>query len=202
MVLPLTEIGKPGAWTLTLHPSHLALADSPGAQPYILLREAMMKTAVLMMGMRTFAVTEPRKLTFKLSQEATEALAEWIGKPVIAATYLKQRYTFVLPIAAIWILGSLPLAGGSSNQLPFDPISFSLGVTLVVMWAFAKWRPHPLLFLVDSLWFLVLAVSLVTDVVRGGSKGWLVLVMILLWLALSGAKHFLRFKGTKIKAIS
>lgn len=202
-VLPLTEIGNSSAqWTLALHPSHLALTDSPGAQPYILLRDAMMKSAVLMMGMQTFAITEPRKLTFKLSAEATDALAEWIGKSVVAATYLRQRYAFVLPIAVIWILGSLPLFGKSPEALPFDPVSFGLGSTLVIMWAFARWRPHPALFLVDSFWFFALAASLIVDVAKGGNKGWLVLVVLLLWMVVSGVKHFARFRGTRITPIS
>lgn len=197
-MLPLQELGKPpGQWNLTLHPSHLALAESPGAQPYILLRDAMMKSAVLMIGMRTFAITEPQKLTFKLSAEATDALAGWIGNGFIAAHYLKQRYAFVLPIAVIWILGSLPL-GSSPDELPFDPVGFCLGSILIVMWAFAKWRPHPALFLVDSFWFLALASSLVWDVVNGRSKGWLILVVLLLWMVVTGVKHFRRFRGTKI----
>ncbi|MEO5803791.1 MAG: hypothetical protein ABIR24_09690 [Verrucomicrobiota bacterium] len=202
LVLPLTEVGKStGQWTLTLHPSHLALADAPGAQPYIILREQMMKSAILMEGMRTLLIKQPRKINFKLSPESTAALADWIGKSVIAAQYLKQRYAFMLPVAVIWIIGSLPISrssSGSADALPFDPIGFCLGSTLVITWAWAKWRPNPTLFLVDSIWFLALAVSLVVDVVNGRSKGWLVLVAFMLWLVVSGIKHFRRFRGTSI----
>ena len=65
-VLPLREIGKKtGDWTLTLLPSHLALAEAPGAQPYVILREQIMKTVVLMESTRALMVQRPSKLTSK-----------------------------------------------------------------------------------------------------------------------------------------
>jgi len=202
IVLVLKEVNGRGAdWSLTLHPAHLALADSPGAQPYVIMREQMMKTATLMEGLNVLGLTRPIKATFKLIPEATAALAEWIGKPALAASYLKRRYAWVLPIAIIWILGSLPLPGNSSagvQAIPFDPIGLALGVTLVVSWAFARWRPHPALFLVDSLWFVAMGGQLVMDVIQGRSKGWLVLVVLLVWMIVTGLKHFFRFRGTTI----
>lgn len=201
IVLPLTELGKPpGSWTLTLHPAHLALAEAAEAHPYVILREQVMKTANLIEGMRAFVVEKPRKLTFKLTPEGTKALAEWIGIPLLAAHYLKRRYSWVLPVAAIWMMGSLPLGvetpGGQA--VPFDPVGFGLGLTLVVAWIFAKWRPHPVLFLVDSVWFLVMGGHLVMSVVNGRSKGWLVLVALLVWMAVNGFRHFIRFRKVTI----
>ena len=203
VVLPLTTVDKKsgGPWTLTLHPPHLALADAPGSQPYVILREEMMKSATLIEGMRVFALTKPRKATFKLAPEGVTALAEWIGQPVLAAYYLRRRYGWVLPVAIIWVIGSLPLGGDTASgvaAVPFDPVGLGLGLTLIVSWAFAKWRPHPLLFLIDSLWFLCLAGYLVKDVIGGRSKGWLVLVALLVWMTITGLKHFARFRGTGI----
>jgi len=130
-VLPLKEMGKtPKEWSLTLHPAHLALAESPDERPYVIVRGQVMKSATLIEGMRAFSINEPRKLTFKLSREATTTLAEWIGKPVLAACYLRRRYAWVLPVAILWILGSLPLPGDPSrnvNSLPFDPFGLVLG---------------------------------------------------------------------------
>jgi len=201
-VLTLKEMGKtPKEWSLTLHPAHLALAESPDERPYVIVRGQVMKSATLIEGMRAFAINEPRKLTFKLSREATTTLAEWIGKPVLAACYLRRRYAWVLPVAILWILGSLPFPGDPSrnvDSLQFDPFGLVLGLVLVASWAFAKWRPHPALFLVDSLWFAAMAVYLVLDVCKGRSKGWLLLVALLLWLVVTGLRHFLRFRGTRI----
>jgi hypothetical protein len=201
-VFSVTELGKaPGQWTLTLHPEHLALAESPGAQPYVILRDQVMKSAILIEGVRALALKQPFKKTFKLTPEATVKLSEWIGKPTLAAYYLRQRYAWVLPVAVVWMLGSLPLRGDPAkgiDAVPFDPIGLGLGLTLVVSWACARWRPHPLLFLVDSLWFIALAGYLVMGVVNGRSKGWLVLVVLLLWMVVTGLRHFARFRSTTV----
>jgi len=198
----LKELGKTSReWTLTLYPSHLSLAEPPAAQPYVIFREQMMKSVTLMEGMRTLAVKEPVKGNFRLTPEATAAVAAWIGKPVLAAYYLKRRHAWLLPVAVLWIIGSLPLEGKPGqgvSSIPFDPIGLGLGIMLVATWAWAKWRPHPVLFLVDSLWFIALACQLVRNVVNGRSKAWLVLVVLVLWMVGTGLKQFARFRGTSL----
>jgi len=200
-VLPLTEMGKAtGQWTLTLHPFHLALADAPGAQPYVILREQLVKSVVLMEGTRAFVVEHPRKIMFKLTPDGAKVLADWIGKPFLASFYMKRRFSWILPWAIMWVGGSLlslvPAASGGASP-HFDAMGFVLGLVLVGAWAFAKWRPHPVLFLVDAIWFSWVAVNLSLSVMHGKSKGWLVLVALLAWMAVTGLKHFLRFRGTK-----
>jgi hypothetical protein len=203
-VLPLTEIGKPtGAqWTLTLHPSHLALADAPGAQPYVILREQLMKSVVLMEGTRAFVVEQPRKVMFKLTPAGVAAVADWIGKPFLASFYLRRRYAWVSLWACLWVGGSLitlvaPPQDGTAPQ--FQLTGFLLGLTLLVASAFARWRPHPVLFLVDSIWFCSVAVQLSFSVAHGRSKGWLLMVALMAWVAATGFKHCLRFWGTKLE---
>ena len=201
-VFPLREIGKKtGDWTLTMLPSHLALADAPGAQPYVILREQIMKTVVLMETTRALMVQRPSKLTFQLTPEGMAALVDWIGKPFLAAFYLKRRYAWVTPWAFIWVIGSLimliaPARDGGGLQ--FQLVGFLLGLTLLAASAFAKWRPHPILFLVDSLWFCIVAVQLTVSVMQGRSKGWYVVVAFLVLAAISGFRNFLRFKGLKL----
>ena len=190
-----------GEWSLTLHPGHLALLEPSSERPYVILRDQVMKSATLAEGIKAFVVSKPRKLTFKLTPEAVAKLADWIGKPVLAGYYLRRRYGWVLPVAVIWMLGSLPLSGDRDagvDLISFDPVGFGLGLTLVAAWACAKWRPHSALFLVDSVWFLVMGGHLIMNVVNGRSKGWLVLVAFLLWMVVTGFKHFLRFRGTNI----
>jgi len=120
---------------------------------------------------------------------------------MLAAFYLRRRYAWVLPVAILWIIGSLPLKGDSEagvGPVPFDLFGLVLGLILVVSWTLAKWRPHSALFLVDSLWFAAMGVYLVLDVINGRSKGWLLLVALLFWLVATGLKHFARFRGTRI----
>jgi hypothetical protein len=204
-ILPLTEIGKKtgGQWTLTLLPSHLALADAPGAQPYVILREQLMKSVVFMEGTRAFVVQQPRKIMFKLTPAGVKAVADWIGKPFLASFYLKRRYSWVSLWAFLWVFGSLATLmppARSEIEPHFDLMSFLLGVTLLTASAFARWRPHPILFLVDAIWFSWVAVNLSVNVlVNGRSKGWLVLVALMAWMAVTGVKHFFRFRGTKLE---
>jgi hypothetical protein len=202
-VFPLKENGKStGQWTLTIHPSHLALADAPGAQPYVILRGQFMKPVMFMEGLRAIAVETPRRTIFKLPPEGAGALADWLGKPFLAAFYLKRRYAWVLPWAFLWVMGSVitlmpsPRSGISPH---FDVTSFVLGSVLLVCCMFAKWRPHPVLFLVDSFWFATIAINLTVSVIFGHSKGWLVLVALMVWMTVTGFKHYFRFRGTKIQ---
>jgi len=205
-VFSLTEIGKKtgGDWTLTLLPSHLALADAPGGQPYVILREQIMKTVVMMEGTRALMVQQPQKLIFKLTPEGMTALADWIGKPFLAAFYLKRRYAWVSVWAFFWVVGSLitlisPARDGSGPH--FDLFGFLLGLALLAASAFARWRPHPILFLVDSIWFCTVAVQLTVSITQGRSKGWYLLVALLAWAAFTGFKHFIRFRGTKLASL-
>jgi len=206
IVLAIEQMSSPPRpWKLTLYPAHFTLEPaSYDTPPFLVLREEVMKSAGFIEGMRALALTKPFKVTFKLPKEAAKTFADWIGKPVLAAHYLRRRYGWVLPVAVIWILGSLPFSGDPAagvKAAAFDPIAFVLGVALVAAWACAKWRPHPALFLVDSIWFIVMAAHLGWDVVQGRSKGWLVLVALLVWMAVIGFKHFIRFRGTRLGGV-
>jgi len=201
-VLTLQEIGKTSkAWTLTLHPAHLALAESPADRPYVILRKEMMKTAVLMEGMGTFTLDQPRKVMFNLKPADVKVLAEWIGLRSLALFYLRRRFAWILPWAILWAGGSLlallPQPSGAPTR--FDSVDFILGLILIGAWAFARWRPHPVLFLVDSIWFAVVAARLTVHVLDGRSPGWLVLAVLLGWMAVTGLKHFLRFRGLALE---
>jgi hypothetical protein len=188
-------------WLLAVHPAHLALSDSTTSQPYILLRECFPKNFNYMEGMQVLGVTKPFKVTLKLTPEAATAVTAWFGAPFLAANYLKRRYGFVLPWAIIWMIGALPMPGSVAAGLeakPFHLLDFFLGASLVIAWALAKWRPHPGLFVIDFLWFGWIAVSLTLSVFEGRSKLWLLLVCLLGWMAVTGLKHFIRFRGTVI----
>ena len=140
---------------------------------YVLLREQMQRDVVLIEGMRTLALNKPRKIMFRLPPEAVTAVVEWIGPSLLASHYLKRRYSWVLPLAIIWILGSLPVPGdpeAGQEAVPLDWFGMGLGFALLASWGFARWRPNPLLFLVDSIWFLCLAGYLTYDVWNGRSK--------------------------------
>jgi len=202
----IQEMGKKDScWQLEIRPDDLALFEGDDPQPYVILRERLLSDVLLLEGMHALALNKPRKLTLNLTPEATTAVAKWIGEPALAAFYLKRRYLWVLPLAIIWIIGALPMPGDADAGIeakPLDLMGLGLGAALLVSWAFAKWRPHPALFLVDSIWFLWLAGYLLLDVVHGRSLLWLVLVAMLLWLVVKGLRHFVRFRGTHIESLA
>ena len=203
LAFDLEELGKKDRrWRLELRPSDLALFEGDDPRPYVLLREQFHEHgAVFSEGLRVLGLKKPKKVTFKLTPETTTAMADWIGKPMLARLYLKRRYAWVLPVAIIWALGSLPIAGNPEAGIqaqPFHPMGLGLGLALVITWAFAKWRPHCNLFLLDSIWFLWLAGYLIYGVVHGRSKLWLILVALLLWMVVTGLKQFARFRGTPL----
>jgi hypothetical protein len=202
-VFPLTEIGPKARaqWWLTILPTHLALADAPGGQPYVILRQQMMNSVIFMEGLRSLALKEPRKVNLQLTREGAKAVAEWIGRPFLASFYLNRRYRMLLPWAVVWTLGSLmPLLPGLvSARALFDPMALVLGLVLFGMWGVAKWRPHPILFLMDAIWFLCVAVRLASHILYlHQSKGWFVIVVLLLWGAVTGVMHFVRFRKTRV----
>ena len=199
------ELEEPGRgnprWRLRVRAADLALYEGDDPQPFVFLRGQVQKDVLFIEGMRVLAVTRPRKVTLKLPDEAVRAVADWIGEPTLALFHLKRRYSWVLPVAVIWIVGSLPLPGDPDagvEAVPLDWIGMVLGGALLVSWAFARWRPHPVLFLVDSIWFLCLAAYLIHDVWNGRSRLWMILVGLLLWMAITGFRHFARFKGTRL----
>lgn len=205
-VFPLKENGKStGQWTLSIQPSHLSLSDAPGAQPYAILREQFKKEVTFMEGMRALAVSQPRKIIFKLDPEAAAALADWLGKPFLAAFYMKRRYAWLMPWAIVWVMLTLMIllpAPQGSPKVPFDIVSFVLGFVLLISCGFARWRPHPVLFLVDGIWFGAVAIQWSIRIVfHERSSGWLVFVALLAWMSVTGFRHFFRFRGVKIQPL-
>ena len=199
----IEELGRKDArWQLQIRPGDLALFEGDDLQPFVILREQLLKDGMLVEGMRALVLNKPRKLTFKVPPEAVTAVGDWIGKPALAEFHLRRRYTWVLPLAILWLISALPTPSNSDAGIeaqPLDLVALGLGSVLLVSWAVAKWRPHPVLFLVDSIWFLWLAGYLVLDVMQGRSLLWLILVALLLRMVWTGLRHFARFRGTRIE---
>jgi len=92
--LDVEELGKKDRrWRLERRSGDLALFEGNDPQPYVILREQFHKDgAMFAEGMRVLWLKQPKKVTFKLTPEATTAMADWIGKPMLASLYLKRRY--------------------------------------------------------------------------------------------------------------
>ena len=204
---PLIEIGPKNRpqWWLTIFPTHLSLADAPGAQPYVILREQIMKSVIFLEGMRFLSFKEPRKVNLKLTPAGAKALADWVGLSFLASFYMNRRYKMLLPWAVVWVMASLmPLVPSPSGVKPhFDAVALILGLVLLGAWAMGKWRPHPILFLVDAVWFACVAVRFSLHVIQlDRSKAWFILVALMVVAAITGFKHFIRFRNTTISPVT
>lgn len=155
------------------------------------------------LGRRTALMVrqDGRKLQFLLSAEQRESLevAFWPETPGSLRRVLKRRYAFCAPIAALFVLVSLPLPADQAAGLegiPFDPLSLALGLGLLVLWLHARLAPKAYLFATDSVWFGLLALSVAWDVLRGGSSPlWLGWSLFLAYLAVQGFKLYGRFRS-------
>ena len=110
-----------------------------------------------------------------------------------------QRLTRTGTESRAWKTG--PAEWRASNE----PTPWAQGLTLggfmvlLVASAFARWRPHPVLFLLDGVWFAVVAVRLAINILQHTRNNfWFIMVALLIWLSVTGVRHFLRFRGTKI----
>ncbi len=202
----IEELGKKDRrWRLEIRQADLALFEGNDPHPYIILRDHFCTDRLFFDDhIKALVLKKPKKVTLKLTPEATKALADWIGESILAGLCLKRRYAWVLPVAIVWLLGSLPISGNPDAGIQargVDLPGLGMGLVLVITWALAKWRPNGILFLVDSVWFLCLSAYIGWDVVNGRSKFWLIFVAWALWMVVSGIRYFARFRNTQVTRI-
>jgi len=186
-------------WTLTLYPDGLRgeRADG-GARLHLLRGEAprmvqLVDTALLRC---TVVFKKPVRATVKLDPAGYQQLERWLGRENLLRIALYQRLPWSLPIGILFLLGSLPLAPDPAAGVPghaADPVGAALGASLILQGLLSRRWPHPVFFLLDSLWFSVLAGQTVMGVLAGRSPAWLVLVALQVKLVVSGVRQWRRF---------
>ncbi len=206
LMFDVEELGKKDhRWRLEVRLGDLALSAANERQPYIILRHQFTSDRIFFDdNIRALVLKKPKKVTLKLTPEASTALANWVGDSSLAGFHLKRRYAWVLPVAIFWMLGSLPISGNAEAGVQahsFDIFALGMGIALLGACGFAKWRPHPILFLVDATWFLALAGYVTRDVVHGHSKFWLLFAAWCLWMVVTGLKQFVRFRRISISRV-
>lgn len=192
--------GKP-RWTLQLFAEGLRGERQEGdAASFHIVRDHLPESIQLLDGLlvkRTLVVKKPRKTTLQLEPGPFRTLSRWIGQPTLLRLALKQRLSWTLPIGVLFVLGSLPLPGDPEAGLdptPFHPVWAILGALLIVQGFVARRWPRPVLFLLDSLWFVGLAAATAYGVWQGDSPYWLVVVLLQLGLAVGGVRLWQRFR--------
>ena len=188
----VTTVGtRPQTWNLRFFPNGFRVdPETPGEMPIHVNRsDALARLDLVDFGFarRVLSVRKPSKRTFKLPADAWEELKRWLGWDTRLRIALKRRTGMGIPMGLVFLLSGI-LA---------SPMNAVLGVLLIAGTILARRRPRPWLFLLDSLWFALLAASLMFAIVQGWSPLWLILVALQLQLVWSGIAHFREFTSAR-----
>jgi ssDNA-binding Zn-finger/Zn-ribbon topoisomerase 1 len=199
----IQETGKKQKWQLSLYGDRLILHyPETGTLVEVLHNQAIdkLKTAKLFFLPPILVVKDFKKFTYRIQSDEYEIINEWIGKPLLLKKALKQRLSWCLPIGSIYILTSLPLSEDPTagiESIPFDPIGMGLGIMLIILSIIIKKKPHPALFVADSIWFFLLLCYTLFQIYSGANTYWGVVIILCIILIMSGINHYRYFSDVQ-----
>lgn len=198
----VAEAGRKGTWTVSLNTDSLTLAAVDGAESFQIPRAEAEEKAEL----RESRLTNPflivsipkKKVIFKLNRTQADSFKDWLGPPTMIGlrAALKPRLRWSLPIGILFVVASLPLPANPEAGLeavPFDPVLGLFGVSLLVLSILTRIWHQRILFLLDGIWFSLLALHVAAGVLRGDSSWWAIVVILLIIGAKSGFSEYRRF---------
>jgi len=195
---------RKGRWRVLLGAEALTLVSPDGSERYEISRAEAAEKIELLDGMLapkwTFLAHIPKRQGFQAEREKIELLREWLGPPTVRElkVALRRRFKLCLPIGILFVLTSLPMRGDAEAGLeavPLDTLGVVLGAVLIGLGLLMKVWPCRELFLVDSLWFAVLAGKLVYDMMMGAHWLWGIGVLLLVGSVAGGIRRYRRFEG-------
>jgi hypothetical protein len=138
-----------------------------------------------------------KNIMFKLPPEAFERVKAWYGPLTVddLKIALKRRMAWVIPIGILFIFGSAPIGNN-----PFEPVTFGLGVGLILTGMLSRLVPHRIFFLVDSLWFCTLAATSIVILLDDWNWMRAVFLVLQIHLAWRGFQEFHRFAPVRAAA--
>lgn len=195
-------------WKLQVFPDVLRFDSSDGKAHVDVVRSATSEKTTIhdfLFMKRCLEVKADKKRVFQFSPVDFATLMDWIGPPTERdlGAALKRRFAWILPVGILFVLSSLPLSGDPAagiEPLPFDPISCGLSIGLIAVGVVSRFVAHRVLFLVDSLWFLILAGSTTYNIFAGSNWLWMIMVLLQISLVASGVKQYRRFQPARPSA--
>lgn len=189
------EAGAPNKkWTLFIFADRLEFETADGRVRELLWDERHTRLQLhdrAFLIRRLVAVKAGKKnLLFQLQPEAYDRVKAWYGPLTVddLRLALKRRMAWVIPIGILFIFGSTPIA-----NLPFEPVTFGLGLGLIVTGLLSRLAPHRVFFLVDSLWFCTLAATSIVVLIDDWSWLRAFFLVVQIQLAWRGFQEFHRF---------
>jgi hypothetical protein len=146
-------------WELSLFADRLELESPAGKRHRVLWADRHERVLTLdraLLGRMLGVTLDQKKVIFRLEPDAFAAVRAWIGPPTLEdlKVSLKRQFAWALPLGIVFVLSALPLA-----ELPFEPVTFGLGLALILTSTLSRVWPHRVFFALESLWFCSLAAN-------------------------------------------
>jgi hypothetical protein len=185
-------------WDLAIFADRLEL-ESPAGKPHRVLwadRHERVRTHDRLLIRRVLMLTlGAKKVIFRLQPDAFAAVRAWLGPPTAEdlKIALKRQFTWALPLGVLFVLSALPL-----RELPFEPVSFGLGVALILTSTLSRVWPHRAFFALESLWFCSLAANSIYRLIEGWGPLQVVFLALQMMLAWRAIQEYHRFAPSRM----
>jgi hypothetical protein len=199
MNISAIEKGRRKSWNISLGES--IDATSADSSTFSLSREGIARKMSILDGLifrRTIAFKKPINKVLQMDPLSFNVFARWLGYQPMLEIFLKNRFGWTVAIGVLFIISSMPLPGDAAsgiNPVPFNPLNMGMGMSLILIGIFSKKFPDRMYFLVDSFWFIILAIITFLGILnKGSSIFWLIFVVFQIVLAASGFLIWNRLK--------
>jgi len=192
-----------GIWKVTLEADALTLAavDGPPSESIQILRADAEEKIELheWLFVRMLVITiQKERVDVELERSQVALLKEWLGPPTIRRlkVALRRRLKWCLPVGIMFVFTSIPLPADPEvglEAVPFDAVSAFLGASLIAITILTRIWFRRILFLLDGVWFSLLALDVTVGIFRGDSLWWAISVIALILGANGGFSEYQRF---------
>ncbi len=200
--------GRKGFWRLTVTAEALTFSAREENESFSILRTEREEKTELhesrFAAPSIFVYVGKKRVAFKLEKDQLRVLKRWLGPPTILGLKiaLKRRLKWCLPIGILFIIVSIPLPGDPEigvEAIPFDVVTAFLGVALVGISLLARIWPRRVWFLLDGIWFLLLAADVAVGLYQGDSWWRFIILFFLILGAKSGFSEYQRFASVSLR---
>jgi len=195
--------GHKGVWKVSLDAEAMTLTAADGDESLQILRadaEERIELRESRTAEQVLVVSIPgdwkKKAVFKVKLTRAALLKEWLGPPTLHGlkAVLRRRYRLWLAIGILFVVASIVRFDG---EVWIRAVSAFLGVVLIGLSILTRVRPRRILLLLAGIWYVLWALGLFVDILRGGSNPsnplWVILVIALILAAKRVFSEYQRF---------
>ncbi len=200
--------GRQKIWTVSLQSKQIEFSHDADDVHHELKRSEVAGKLELVNGFlvrRTMVATLEKKHVFRFDAPSYQRLQKWLGPPTLLdlGNALKRRMRWSIMVGIILIVTSLPMdgeSGSGEDDLPFKPWNCLLGAVLMASGLIHLFKPHRILFLVDSFWFGCLGGWTLYRLFTGGHWSWGLMLAVEGYLIIDGLNQYRRFRDRELLA--